>query len=391
MKLTGKLHKKSSRAKKIVDTHDTMPTQKSITAGIGPALFDCNNLTNFITSIKRALPFRGYSMSRFYLCEYNGVQFLTKMAFYNKTAPELYNKIDTSLMSHIDAEISILRIFNKQFIDHNITPCIIELIYSKICSGLSAITPSEDICAHLLPNYNTLTPSNNVEQSLCNQKNLVDDGLAYDKTAFLVLDKCDQSLAQWIRGYTGSPVSFALLKSILFMVLHAFVMFRRLYPRFTHYDLHDDNILLKIDHTYVFDPHNPQFLVFLVDGVTYSVPYFGIIPKIIDFGFSSLPEEQIVSNIVADRVQMHYRVDHDIILLLYWLHDKLVTGPDTMSALNLLSELDPSGAYKHYNTQTIRGLSDKILSYDETMKLPTWDCYRKQVPNKHVWHTYNSL
>jgi hypothetical protein len=177
------------------------------------------------------------------------------------------------------------------------------------------------------------------------------------------------------------------------MILHAFVMFRRAYPGFTHYDLHDDNILLKIDHSYVFDPHSPQFLVFTVDGETYSVPYFGIIPKVIDFGFSTLPEKKIMSNVVADKLQMHYRVDHDIILLLYWIRDKLVGGSahHNAQALGLLSEIDPSGAHKHYNTNIIRGMGDKILSYEQMLKLPLWDSYRKHVPAKYVWHAYDGI
>lgn len=369
------------------------PGTKIATTNIGPILFNCTDLSQFIASIKQSLPFRGYSMSRFYLCEHNGLQFLTKMAFYNKTAPELYLKSNPELLSHIDAEISILRVFNEKFTEGGITPCVIELIYSQICEGLSALTPAEDICSHLLPNYDTITPSDNVEQSLCNQKNLVDEGLAYDKIAFLVLDKCDQSLSQWLRGYSGSPVSFALLKSILFMILHAFVMFRRAYPGFIHYDLHDDNILLKIDNDYVFDPHNPRFLLFPVDGATYAVPYFGIIPKIIDFGFSSLPEKNLVSNVVADKIQMYFRADHDIILLLYWIRKQLITAnvQNAAAVFSLLAELDPTGVHKHYNTKTIRKMHDKILSYEDMLKLPVWDIYRKHVPSKYVWREYNSI
>lgn len=404
-KLSNRLSKKQSR----VSTNSTSrglttSTTKGLTKespgsmkDVGGTLFNCTDLSKFIESIKRALPFRGYSMSRFYICEHNGLQFLTKMAFYNKTAPELYAApaptAGIAPVPHIDAEIGILKVFNRRFTKGNITPCVIELLYSKVCDGLTAITPSDDICAHLLPNYDTITPSNNVEQSLCHQKNLIEHGFAHDKIAFLVLDECDQSLAQWLRGYTGSPVGFSLLKSILFMVLHAFVMFRRAYPGFTHYDLHDDNILLKIDHGYSFDPHHPQFMVFNVDGATYSVPYFGIIPKVIDFGFSTLPEENIVSNVVADRIQMHFRVDHDIILLLYWIRDRLVSGrvQNADAALDLLSTLDPSGAHKHYNTRTIRGMNSGILSYEEMLKLSIWDGYRKHVPSKYVRHEYDGI
>ena len=44
--------------------------------------------------------------------------------------------------------------------------------------------------------------------------------------------------------------------------------------------------MLKIDFRYKFDPSRPKYMKFIVGADVFYVPYFGIIAKIIDFGFS---------------------------------------------------------------------------------------------------------
>ena len=118
-------------------------------------LFDCNDISLFASSIVQVLPFKGYSNARFYMCEYFGVRFLTKMAFYQKTAGEVYSdrERDLNLVSQADAEIKILDILRKRIIEPGISPCILELVTSKVCNKISQLAPKPRECEQLIIDY----------------------------------------------------------------------------------------------------------------------------------------------------------------------------------------------------------------------------------------------
>src|SRR3990172_6286481 len=98
--------------------------------------FSCKDIKQFIKIIVDVLPFTGISDSKFFLCEIQNNKFLTKLSLYKKTDPELYVRHHSHHMHPIDAEISILQRFKADFIDANITPCILELLFSKKCENI---------------------------------------------------------------------------------------------------------------------------------------------------------------------------------------------------------------------------------------------------------------
>jgi serine/threonine protein kinase len=357
-------------------------TQK-ITAG---NLFDCSNLADFIASIVQVLPFKGISMSRFYDCDIDGVRFLTKLCFYRKSAPELYGKKSKNTLPHTDAEINILRVFKKRFTDRNITPCILELVYYKVCNSLSKITPRNKVCEQLVLEYKDYGPAEDVAQTICKHADLVHNGLAHDKCAFLVLDKCDITLDTYLQRSVNTPISTAVFKSLLFQIIYTLYAINKVYPKFRHYDLHTENIMLKFDPTYKFKATNQKFLVFTIDGEKYYMPYFGIIPKIIDFGFSSLPEEGIVSNAVEDRAQMYFRSQNDLLLLFHWIYHILKqSGGDKLGRIDkLLQHLEPNRTYVQYYTEYIRKVETEIPTYEDMIKNRVWSEYKnsKVRPNQ---------
>ena len=292
-------------------------------------LFNCKNLSTFIGTIVQILPFKGASLSRFYICEYKGNRFLTKLCFYRKTGPELYGIVDSRVISHTDAEINILRILKTRIIDANLTPCILELVYHKICE-ITPLVPSQKRCDRLMRDYNDQLPEDDVAQLICKYKDLVVNDLAHNKCAFLVLEKCDVSLNEYLQKL-NTPIGIIIFESILFQVIYTVYIIQRIYPRFRHYDLHTDNIMLKFDFSYKFQSDRPQFLRYIIDGTSYYIPYFGIIPKIIDFGYSSLPEEGIMSNAINDKSIMYHRSNNDLLFLFHWIYATLsVTGGDKL-------------------------------------------------------------
>lgn len=357
-------------------------------------IFNCSNLADFISTIVAVLPYKGVSMSRFYICEYEGVRFLTKFCFYQKSSPEIYGKATKGMVSHIDAEINILITFKEKVINKNITPCILELVYETTCEGISKLTPKEKICERLMIDYCETLPEDDVEQLVCKYNELVKNGLAHDKCAFLVLEKCDMSLDIYLRKNINTSVSLAVFKSLLFMIIYTIYALNRIYPRFRHFDLHTENIMLKFDPNYKFKATNPKFLLFTIDGETYSVPYFGIIPKIIDFGFSSLPEEGIISVATENRMQMYYRADNDLLYLFHWIHYTLSRAKgDKLSRVDkLLTHLEPNHAYVQYSTPYIRKIEDKIPTYEQMIKNNVWDEYKKyKVPKTQVYNEFTPI
>src|SRR3989344_5803689 len=103
-------------------------------------IFNCNDLTHFIESIKQILPHHGFSESKFFICEIDDIEFLTKLSL-NKLSPaEMYDpKNAEQFMSGQDIEIEILKLLKDEVVYKNRSPSILELIYYKKCNDGTAI------------------------------------------------------------------------------------------------------------------------------------------------------------------------------------------------------------------------------------------------------------
>lgn len=340
-------------------------------------LFNCADLSKFKASIIQVLPFHGISNSKFYLCNVEGVQFLVKLYFFRLSSMEIYGKVSKSVVSQGEAEMSILRILRDKIINTNLTSCILELIDSKICNCVDKFVPKQRTCEQLTL-AGVKTPEEDVDAAMCDYADLVKNKLAHNKCAFMVLERCDMTLNQYMDTQLVSPVNFAVFKSLMFQIIHAMYAISTVYPKFRHYDLHSDNIMLKINHGFSFKAAKPLFMIYTIKGVKYAVPYFGIVPKIIDFGFSMLPEEHIVSNVTKDRLQMYYRSENDLLWLFHWIYLHISNSLDRLSNVaNLLKQLEPNQAYVHFNTEYIRKHEHKIPTYTQMIQNPVWTEYKK--------------
>ncbi len=353
-------------------------------------LFNCKDLTAFTHSIIKQMPVYGVSQSKFYICSYHtptaGVAnshnyFLTKVYFYHKTPKEIYSteKVTDAgprTMAHADAEIKVLTLL-RPLIDNHVTPCILRMDYHKICHGVAS---------------NTCTKNNLMrddgEINMCEYLNLVNNGLAHDKYAFLVLEMCDITLNTYLHNIVDAPIAVAIFKSIIFQVVHAFYVIKRAYPGFRHGDLHTDNVMISIDHDFKYDARDQRYIVFIIDKVKYYVPYFGITPKIIDFGYTIIPEADVISNVVDDRIIMFKRSENDLLLLFHYINYTLETHPKkNLSRIKeLLRALEPNMSYVHYLTESIRANASIIPSYEDMIKNKVWRDYR--TVQKKVIATY---
>lgn len=306
-------------------------------------IFDCEDITAFTRTIESVIPTRSYSNSKFYICNVNGNKFLTKLMFYRTPAPELYGKRDKTHLKQADAEIKILDILNKRIVDQGVSPCVLEMIHYQKCSTVR-LTPRN--CELMQADKRSTTPETDVVNTFCRYKELVQAGLAAPKCVFVVLDICDMSFDAYLRTSLNTPISILIFKSLLFQVLYTMHAIEKYLPGFKHNDLHTDNIMIKFDH----NPHVSQFahLLFTDGNDSWRVPYFNMIPKIIDFGFSVAPTEGIYSDIIDDRVMMFRRESTpDVIELFHWIYNvTYMYNRDRLQTINdILSTLEPSECY----------------------------------------------
>ena len=334
-------------------------------------------------------------MSRFYLCEYMGARFFTKLCFYRKTAPEIYDKSNAlAVVPQTDAEIGILFALKAAIIEKNFSPCILELVYAKICDTIGKITPREKVCDDLVArNTPEMDIADDIDIVMCKYSDLIKNGLAYDKCAFLVLERCDITLDEYLRRSTYTPVGVALFKSILFMIIYTMQIIRIIFPKARHYDLHTENIMLKIDPNFKYKPSEPMFLVFQYGVTSFTVPYFGVIPKIIDFGFSTLPEKNIVSSVTEDRAQMYHRSDNDLLILMHWINNTIRhSSADKSGKIDgILAALEPTKSYIQYYAENIRKRSKEIPTYETMLGNDVFKEYKKVSVNKsQIYSRYDS-
>jgi len=390
-------------------------------------IFQCDNIVPFINTIKHELKYSGFSRSSFFMCEHKGVPFLTKVAFYTKSsikgrhvqgivkrvsqhAPKEYRESDDSgdysyesaslsdimpsalsegisdspnaihvipFMHHIDTEIEILKIMKEEIIDKNVSPCILEIIFAKKCQNLRRLLPKGKTCDSVMRSSGNIK-GDALLRDICVHADKQKYGLYEDKIAFIVVEKCDITLADMLANDVGSPVGYSVFKSILFQILYTLYAIRVRFPRFRHNDLHAENIMLKFDAGYKLKFAEPRYLTYIVGTNTYYLPYFGLIPKIIDFGFATIPEMGIESEVVDDPFIMYARHKHEYVSLFGWI-ERIVMQYNSdkhMHVRRLLASLEPNGSYLRVYKPFVKKLEPKMPSYGDLITNSVFDEYK---------------
>lgn len=339
--------------------------------------FSCSNLKSFIKIIIDVLPFSGISDSKFFLCEVRGKQFLTKLSLYKKTDPELYGRHHQHHLHPIDTEMAILHTFKTEFIDTNITPCILQLLYSKKCNDISKILPADINCDNYVFTEKFTNYDDYVHHIFCDFNKLIKNNLARDSVAFLVMERGDITFRSYLESYNdNSPIDVVMFKSLLFQIIYTLYRIKQKYPKFRHNDLHVENIMLIFDSQFTYNPEKPMFLLF-GKKKPFVVPYFGVICKIIDFGYSILPELQLISNISDDKLWTYYHIDNDIIGLFCSIYDTVKEKNNTYLS-SILQEFDETNSFLYCDAEYIRRI--KLPSINDIMLNKMWDIYRTDIP-----------
>ena len=351
--------------------------------------FSCKNLKYFINTIVEVLPFSGVSGSKFFMCDIQGQKFLTKLSLYYKTDPELYGRHHIHHQHPIDAEMTILDIFKREFIDTNITPFILQLLYSKKCLNITQMLPENVKCDQYVFIDKFTDYENYVYNLFCEYNKMITAGLARDSLAFIIMERGDITFRTYLEEYNDkNKIDVVMFKSLLFQIMYTLYRIKKRFPKFRHGDLHTDNIILMFDSEFTYNPDNITYLIFGKKSM-YMIPYFGVICKIIDFGYSTLPEFNIVSNIADDKKWLYYSVQNDAIALLCSIYDSLRTKKHNKFAIGILTALDSSKTFLHCDAEYAN--RTRMPTITEMMDNKIWDVYRTTTlpPLDHIYKHFD--
>lgn len=345
----------------------------SLIAKTTAVFFNCENLQPWIDSIVQIHPFEGVSRSTFYSCCVSHVAFFVKVS--------LHTDVGVVGRSQVDTEIAVLQLLGKRITRKRRSPCVLELISYKTCK-VSRLRLTPAICDALCTGIRTpASITDAVHSTLCRYKDLVSAGLARDKLTFMVLDKCNFTLEDYLRKYTETPVNFAVFKALLFMVIHALCVIDEEFPGFWHADLHLRNVMLTVDSSYVYSMTQPKFVVLRFQGVQYAVPYVGLCPKLIDFGHSWIPTEGIKSP-AADPSFVHRRHRNDLLFLFHCVYG---ATERTREIPRLLAALEPTQSYVAFYVPKIK---KKVASYAEMLRNDVFDYRVESIPARYVYDEF---
>lgn len=371
-------------------SHEARPHREQGEKITAANIFNCQNLHNFMTTIDEVLPYSGFARASFFLCSLHGVEFLTKLCFFNKDHSEIYDR--STNMTQTEAEIRCLALLNQHITEKGISPCIVGLVYNKICEDAIRLAPPSRVCVNLLLDHDADSVFEYVQRIFCTYRDSVNAGLAHNKCAFLVLERCDITLRKFIMDTVDAPIMTPVFKSIIFQIIYVFYSIKKIWPKFRHNDLHADNVMLKYDRNWVYKATQPRFLMYNVEGVNYSVPYFGIIPKIIDFGFAEIPEVGIVSTFSDNKSLNASRSGNDMIWLFHYIYTAMLGNHGVVNEqiIELLRELEPNETFFHNYAPMIRNLQG-LPDSDTMIHSVAFSEYREYTPHSdeiHAWYGY---
>ncbi len=307
---------------------------------------------------------------------------ILKLSFFTKTEYEACNRIDKIDDNPHLVESKILELFNKKILDTNLSPCIVKLNEHTHASVSKLMRQNCD-------EFFTLQAENIsqlVEKIFCIRHNLVKHDIAHDHFGYIDMELCDITLSDYLVKYSTDIIGGEIVKSIIFHIIFTFYIITDLYPSFKHNDLHSENVMLKIDSTYQFNPKKATYMSYKYNDYEFYVPYFGVIPKIIDFGFSSIKELKINNSMEWGHTKMYYSPKLDILRLFYDIYHQT----DNKSIEYLVETLDTTEFYRSFNIEIVNKANYSMYSYKDLVDHPIWDIYTEKPKKSQIIEKYGN-
>lgn len=239
----------------------------------------CKDLDKLASIIFNSKPVNTLSGARIFICDINGATFVLKMI---QRSPQC----DAKHTSDIDTEQRMLLWLRENIIDAGVSPCIVELLYTKECK-LHKLPKNEDDFINKSRIYRR------VYTDFYTYETHHRNGVMTNRIAFTALEHCQVSLIDYLGWMIDDPVGEMIMKTFLFMIIYTLYAIDVKLPGTLHRDLHAGNVMVKflkdwklsVDSTYL------QFNVHTSDKTSYCwlLPFYGAFPKIIDFGSAISP------------------------------------------------------------------------------------------------------
>jgi len=314
--------------------------------------FGCNDFANLTPIIISNLNPPSSSPSMFYFGSIKYVHFVVKITIYEKSLLERIQKNKSTLITY-DLNEKIIKRLKKDIIEKNKSLGIIECFYTKICNTsikrLYETKHGEYLIGKIYNPHRSY----------------------HDKYSIIVMERCHETLQDFLLRVQNMPFMLKILKSMLFQITHTLYVLQTLYPKYSHRDLHQQNIMIKYDNLFIQDTISiTQYIKMNIEGMEYYIPYFGVIPKIIDFEHNYIPTIGISDDeplfkelnkfpeITTDTSYLFEMIKQSI-----W--DKMESG--TKSLLTII-------------------FGDINMSYLDIIKKDIFDEYRQRVDMRNVMH-----
>jgi hypothetical protein len=145
-----------------------------------------------------------------------------------------------------------------------------------------------------------------------------------------------------------------------------------------------------IHNNYINDPFEQKFVIFNIDNTDYTIPFYGYFIKIIDFGFSSIPERQINSKHKKNNFFNYSRVSNDILMLLHHIHMSITNTSVQHSIDAMLEKLDPKQRYIKLFPEYVNEHSTSVdKEYKSMLNNEIFQDYKtKTCDEKNILHKY---
>lgn len=291
----------------------------------------------------------------------------------------IIKRLDGAVLMHpTDVELAILKIFVEDFKDPNdksrLYPITEILAYNK-CDDLRNIMPKEK-CASETPEYDT-DSGNFLKFKLCNIVKLIENGNARPEYVVARMTYCEISLDRLIINSSGENLSHLfVLMSYIFQVLHTLYRIKKKYPKFRHGDLHTGNVLVRTRDNTLISAEKKKFFRQITEydylDDRWRVPKMAQYVKIIDFGFSELPERSIY-NITRLNPYMKKQIANDENTFLHSVYTANLAGPNNNNLTRFLQTLDPTHNFIHLDEFIIEKngqlTAEKMINAPQIRKL----------------------
>ena len=332
-------------------------------------IFTANKLSVFLKHVTQLHFPRSLSGSIFAMCNYKGLTFLTKIVMIDEKK------------SSAETEIDILWKLTEEFADK--TPAFIKIYYNyKWQNNKKLIDYPRDEIQYLPGSVKQLIMEIQRRDSLWRRGVVPNSDINVS-----VIEICHQTLSAFIEGAYLSPVFKQIFETLMFVIIHGFAVVRKKYPKFTHFDLQCDNIMIRYNRDFAYDPANTRYLEFALNGKKWYIPYYGCDPKVIDFGHSVISGSNPAH---ANKELMFDRIDNDILYfaasLEYLLRTKAIPQENFSG---FFDAVDPNNFRSMFDAEIYRRNPRKYRTYEAMLNDKIYEKYTKRPADDLIIHKFD--